>query len=697
MEKDACRNKTSCFAYCVISMASWNNESEEQELTVCPKRLDNRFETWVPPLTIKTEGLVHPICIMRGEKMIKEMTDAQNAMRDALRKLTANSSNPVIGFKTPNGTQYKWSSRFKNQTNQTPIVKRTGIWLARGVTEKGVQAEFKRLKIPQNLRYPVQPWVSLSTSKKAAIHCKDIAVDNNALKTWHDGKYVMQYKIPSLANGTRPLADVFWLCDDDPQISMWQNNPYPTAGPSQDFQAPQPLPSLGPQEEAYGPIHRGYYLPYPQRPETPSVIESNPSIRGPWPPIPGQEEPGPSGRTSYQQTPPMPQQTWHYDQTIQEWAIRRDVSTAPIFQLLQPRTDDQKGDFVDIIRGDIGPPSRESSIAMRTLLNEATLELDRERQIMDAFTGHPGGQTPAGVEPQSQPTGGEVTTGTAQLGESIGGPYREGVGDDSDSDGNYSPTSPRPVPGEESLGAYQPMMEAGDRDSNIPGPSNQPPPPQLKRMRVQSTSPLRRQSPKPKSTRISSWIDEKKVGALPRSKFILMTQQAPEGVANQLRKVRMKQKKKQQQQEKKDAAALVAQLRREKQDIERAAEMSKGKLEKAIELLEEGKRREAEIFQAEITQMRNTFQRQIGCLIGHVDRIRSQLTLANRVVERIRTLRTGVEANGWDIPSIIGVDTPTSALDVILPCGDKEEYPCAVCAGSSTDSGMLVKATSQKN
>lgn len=79
MEKDACRNKTSCFAYCVMIMASWNDESAKQK-TLCPRRLDNQFEPWVPPLTVKADGLVHPLCIMRGKRMTKEMTNARNAI-----------------------------------------------------------------------------------------------------------------------------------------------------------------------------------------------------------------------------------------------------------------------------------------------------------------------------------------------------------------------------------------------------------------------------------------------------------------------------------------------------------------------------------------------------------------------------------------------------------------------------------------
>ena len=100
---------------------------------------------------------------------------------------------------------------------------------------------------------------------------------------------------------------------------MWQNNPYPTAGPSQDFQAQQLLPMLGPQGEPRELVQGSHYLPCPQGPDTMTIIGGNPSrvIVGPWlpdPPVPGIEGPGPSGRANYHQAPPVPLPAWRQEQ-----------------------------------------------------------------------------------------------------------------------------------------------------------------------------------------------------------------------------------------------------------------------------------------------------------------------------------------------------------------------------------------------
>ncbi|CAK6984142.1 P2Y purinoceptor 14-like [Scomber scombrus] len=100
---------------------------------------------------------------------------------------------------------------------------------------------------------------------------------------------------------------------------MWQNNPYPTAGPSQDFQAQQLSPMLGPQGEPHELVQGSYYLPYPQGPETMTIMGGNPSrvIAGPWPPnplVPGIEGPGPPGRENYHQAPPVLLPAWRQKQ-----------------------------------------------------------------------------------------------------------------------------------------------------------------------------------------------------------------------------------------------------------------------------------------------------------------------------------------------------------------------------------------------
>lgn len=128
------------------SEKEWKNTG--LQATVCPQQLDGRFESWVPPLTLKADGLTHPFCIVRGAEVVKDMAEAKKAALHASKMINATNGRSrrrgSAGFTAPNGTQYQWRSQ--SDENPTDLL---GKPLARGTVKSGVRAEIRYLKVLQ--------------------------------------------------------------------------------------------------------------------------------------------------------------------------------------------------------------------------------------------------------------------------------------------------------------------------------------------------------------------------------------------------------------------------------------------------------------------------------------------------------------------------------------------------------------------
>lgn len=202
IRKNTCKDKTTCFAYCATVMASWESEANKtwtENTTVCAKRLNN-FESWTPPLTKVPKGLTHPFCIARGRGIEAQASKSytklvRQSQNITLRLLKANCSKLGTASTMAKGglrLDYRWQRL----------------------------AKYVRKLFGNAITSPCMPVWSYSTTSSAKIQCEQVVMDggplivgtNNTLQAW--------FQLPSLKNGTRPLADVFWLCDDDQQVKV---------------------------------------------------------------------------------------------------------------------------------------------------------------------------------------------------------------------------------------------------------------------------------------------------------------------------------------------------------------------------------------------------------------------------------------------------------------------------------------------
>lgn len=206
--RQTCSNATTCFAYCTTIMASWESWGSEgwtKNATVCPRRLNSEFESWTPPLTKVTQNLVHPFCVARGEIITKKLLALDKEVKHKIRNLTAehliapaaNISNlrDIASAKTKDGIylKYRWLRR------REPLL----------------------IQRRSSIQWPAYlPYWLFSTTSEAAIQCEQLIMDNQAILVITNDTVQFQFALPTLKNGTRPLADVFWICNDNQQVKV---------------------------------------------------------------------------------------------------------------------------------------------------------------------------------------------------------------------------------------------------------------------------------------------------------------------------------------------------------------------------------------------------------------------------------------------------------------------------------------------
>lgn len=204
IKEETCSNKSTCFAYCATVMASWEsitNMNWTKNTSICPQRVDNELNTWTPSLTKITKKIKHPFCITRGQEMKKKMAALNGKLQQQTEK---------VALKLKGTTMNNLSD--------------LGIVLS-VESEDGLRLDYRWLRMPEQGRVKhlpsSMPYFIYSTTNTAAIQCEQVIIDQGLpLIVMNNNRYYSQFILPSLDNGTRPLADIFWPCDDNQQVKV---------------------------------------------------------------------------------------------------------------------------------------------------------------------------------------------------------------------------------------------------------------------------------------------------------------------------------------------------------------------------------------------------------------------------------------------------------------------------------------------
>jgi len=166
-----CPDVTECFAHCAMQMAG-GLASLSKDHTICPRALNSSINDVMstfslPPVVQKPAELIFPFCIARGKELETVTNRSSRQMWTTDRLVTCS-----------------------NRTWYPP-------------TAEG------------NLTYHIK---FCQTSPNATIRCEQVVPDGGHVIYEFQPSSVSQYRILSLARGSVPLGDIFWMCHNETQM-----------------------------------------------------------------------------------------------------------------------------------------------------------------------------------------------------------------------------------------------------------------------------------------------------------------------------------------------------------------------------------------------------------------------------------------------------------------------------------------------
>lgn len=144
-------------------------------MTDLSKSLSHELESWIPPEVKMVTGTIFLYFIARGTNMIEI--------------LKGNNTDPRVQCR------YSYENVLYSGWN------RTG-------------------NVSQSVELVTNQSIECYTSEKAAFQCQRVILDGTYLYIKSNTALMKACSISSLENGTKPLSDVFWMCDDDKRVTV---------------------------------------------------------------------------------------------------------------------------------------------------------------------------------------------------------------------------------------------------------------------------------------------------------------------------------------------------------------------------------------------------------------------------------------------------------------------------------------------
>ncbi|XP_029691387.1 uncharacterized protein isoform X1 [Takifugu rubripes] len=170
-ELGGCPDITKCFALCAMHMAGglppWDSDKK-----VCPTFLsDDNYDVVkaLPPVVHKPPNNIFPFCIARGQELEEVVQRGSPKLSDTGGLVRC--------------SRIDWYPKLTNG-NTTATIK------------------------------------LCETGPKAQIQCKQIVPNGGAVIYERNSSHIAQYSLLDLTDGTRPLGDVFWICEGNDTLML---------------------------------------------------------------------------------------------------------------------------------------------------------------------------------------------------------------------------------------------------------------------------------------------------------------------------------------------------------------------------------------------------------------------------------------------------------------------------------------------